>query len=84
MWISGNKLTQNNYVYCSLKKEIGYIVKHNFKASYRKYGPAVFHSLIYKKLKPYRTGIERTFALVKENCIYWYIIFTYTEVNNGI
>jgi hypothetical protein len=23
--------------------------------------------LIYKKLKPFRTGIERTFALVKEN-----------------
>jgi hypothetical protein len=23
--------------------------------------------MIYKKLKPYRTGIERTFALVKEN-----------------
>jgi hypothetical protein len=25
------------------------------------------HSLIYKKLKPFRTGIERTFGLVKEN-----------------
>lgn len=25
------------------------------------------HSLIYKKLKPFRIGIERTFGLVKEN-----------------
>lgn len=38
-----------------------------FQHSYRKYGPAVPHSLIYKKLKSFRTGIERTFALVKEN-----------------
>ena len=38
-----------------------------FKDGYRKFGPAVPHSLIYKKLKPFRTGIERTFGLVKEN-----------------
>jgi len=38
-----------------------------FSDGYRKYGPAVPHSLIYKKLKPFRTGIERTFGLVKEN-----------------
>ena len=25
------------------------------------------HSLIYEKLKPFRTGIERAFGLVKEN-----------------
>jgi hypothetical protein len=34
---------------------------------YRKYGPALPHSAIYQKLKPFRTGIERTFGLVKEN-----------------
>lgn len=38
-----------------------------FANGYRKYGPAVPHSLIYKKLKPFRTGIERTYGLVKEN-----------------
>lgn len=38
-----------------------------FADGYRKYGPALPHSLIYKKLKPFRTGIERTFGLVKEN-----------------
>jgi len=39
----------------------------HFHDGYRKYGPAVPHSVIYKKLKPFRTGIERTFGLVKEN-----------------
>ena len=39
----------------------------HFNDGYRKYGPAVPHSLIYKKLKQFRTGIERTFRLVKEN-----------------
>jgi hypothetical protein len=38
-----------------------------FNDGYRKYGPALPHTLIYKKLKPFRTGIERTFALVKES-----------------
>lgn len=45
----------------------GYTCYTYFQNSYRKYGPAVPHNLIYKKLKPFRTGIERTFALVKEN-----------------
>jgi len=34
---------------------------------YRKYGSTVPHSMIYKKLTPCRTGIERTFAPVKED-----------------
>jgi hypothetical protein len=38
-----------------------------FSDGYRKYGPALPHSAIYRKLKPLRTGIERTFGLVKEN-----------------
>jgi len=38
-----------------------------FVDGYRKYGPALPHSAIYRKLKPLRTGIERTFGLVKEN-----------------
>ena len=45
----------------------GYTCYTYFKDGYRKYGPALPHSLIYKKLKPFRTGIERTFGLVKEN-----------------
>jgi len=45
----------------------GYTFRTYFNDGYRKYGPALPHSLIYQKLKPFRTGIERTFALVKEN-----------------
>ena len=55
---------------CDYLKEqykYGYTYYTYFNDGYRKYGPAVPHSLIYKKLKPFRTGIERTFGLVKEN-----------------
>ena len=55
---------------CDYLKEqykYGYTRYTYFNDGYRKYGPAVPHSLIYKKLKPFRTGIERTFGLVKEN-----------------
>jgi len=45
----------------------GYTCYTYFLDGYRKYGPALPHSLIYKALKPLRTGIERTFGLVKEN-----------------
>jgi hypothetical protein len=60
---------------CDYDKEqnrFGYNCCTYFKDGYRKYGPAVPHSMICKKLKPHKlkphkTGIERTFALVKEN-----------------
>ena len=55
---------------CNYLKEqykYGYNFRTYFKDGYRKYGPAVPQNLIYKKLKPFRTGIERTFGLVKEN-----------------
>jgi hypothetical protein len=45
----------------------GFTCRTYFNDGYRKFGPAVPHSLIYQKLKPFRTGIERTFGLVKEN-----------------
>jgi len=45
----------------------GYTCHTYFADGYRKYGPVLPHCLIYKKLKPFRTGIERTFGLVKEN-----------------
>jgi hypothetical protein len=53
-----------------------------FKDGYRKYGPAVPHSLIYKKLKPFRTGIERTFGLVKENRYRMEISNIYKGIDN--
>jgi len=53
--------------YIKEQYKYGYTCYTYFEDGYRKYGPALPHSLIYKRLKPLRTGIERTFGLVKEN-----------------
>ena len=45
----------------------GYTCHTYFADGYRKYGPVLPYCLIYRKLKPFRTRIERTFGLVKEN-----------------
>ena len=45
----------------------GLIYYTKFQDGYRKYGPAIPGSTIYKKLKPMRTEIERNYGLVKEN-----------------
>jgi hypothetical protein len=45
----------------------GYALYTYFEHSYRKFGPALPNTIIYKRLKRFRTGIERTYALVKEN-----------------
>jgi len=45
----------------------GQIYYTKFQDGYRKYGPAIPGSIIYKKLKPMRTAIERNYGLVKEN-----------------
>ena len=65
-----NKSKQPSLFPCDYNKEqstLGYSKYIYFENGYRKFGPAIPHSLIYKKLKPFRTGIERTFGLVKEN-----------------
>ena len=54
-------------VHVKEQSRFGYTCYTYFADGYRKYGPALPHHLIYKKLKPFRTGIERTFGLVKEN-----------------
>jgi hypothetical protein len=53
--------------YTKEKYKHGYTCYTYFLDGYSKYGPALPHSQIYKILKPLRTGIERTFDLVKEN-----------------
>ena len=53
--------------YINGKYKFSYTCRTYFVEGYRKFGPAVPHRLIYKKPKPFRTGIERTFGLVKEN-----------------
>ena len=68
--------------YVKEQSKFGYIRYTYFKNGYRKYGPAVPHSLIYKKLKPFRTGIERTFGLVKENRYRMEISNSYTGIDN--
>lgn len=45
----------------------GQIRYTKFADGYRKYGPVTQNSIIYKKLKPFRTAIERNYGLVKEN-----------------
>jgi hypothetical protein len=70
---------------CDYVKEqlkFGYSCYTYFANGYRKYGPAVPHSLIYKKLKPFRSGIERTFGLVKENRYRMEISNSYTGIDN--
>jgi len=54
----------------------------HFKDSYRKYGPAIPTTLIYKRLKPVRTAIEREYGLVKENRYRMEYINTYTGIEN--
>jgi hypothetical protein len=61
---------QSSLFCCNYDKEqyrVGYTRYTYFNNSYRKFGPATPISVIYKKLKPFRTGIERTYGLVKEN-----------------
>jgi hypothetical protein len=62
--------------------KFGYSCYTYFVDGYRKYGPAVPHSLIYKKLKPFRTGIERTFGLVKENRYRMEMSNSYSGIDN--
>lgn len=49
------------------KSPFGWMTHTRFKDSYRKQGPAVPGSRIYKTLKPLRAGIERFYGLVKDN-----------------
>lgn len=49
------------------QSKYGLVKYTHFKDSIRLYGPATPNSRIYQALKSFRTGIERDFALVKEN-----------------
>lgn len=59
------------------------LVKYTyFKDSYRKFGPALPTSVIYKHLKSYRTAIEREYGLVKENRYKMEYTNTYKGIDN--
>lgn len=76
---------QANLFCCDYDKEqyrVGYTRYTYFNDSYRKFGPATPNTVIYKKLKPFRTGIERTYGLVKENRYRMEISNLYTGIEN--
>lgn len=60
----------------------GLVVYTHFKDGYRKYGPALPHTIIYKTLKPFRTAIERGYGLIKENRYRMEHTNTYMGTNN--
>jgi hypothetical protein len=60
----------------------GLIHYTKFEDGYRKYGPAIPASTIYRKLKPLRTAIERNYGLVKENRYRMETTNTYMGLNN--
>jgi len=45
----------------------GMVKYTHFKDSYRKYGPALPNSIMYRRLKSFRTAIEREYGLIKDN-----------------
>jgi hypothetical protein len=53
--------------YQNSKSRFGWMTYTYFKEDYRRQGPAVPGSLVYKRLKKLRTGIERYYGLTKEN-----------------
>lgn len=67
---------------CSYFDAGGFFLYTRFRDSYRKYGPATPDTIIYKKLKPFRTAIERGFGLVKENRYRMEYTNTYMGINN--
>jgi hypothetical protein len=64
------------------KTKFGYSFYTLFEAGYRKYGPALPTMVIYRKLKSYRTCIERTYGLFKENRYRMEMNNTYTGHDN--
>ena len=60
----------------------GLIHYTKFEDSYRKYGPALPATAIYKKLKPLRTAIEKNYGLVKENRYRMETTNTYMGLDN--
>jgi hypothetical protein len=76
---------QNDLFSCDnigLKNSNGITFYTHFKDSYRKYGPTIPSTIIYKRLKPLRTAIEREYGLIKENRYRMEYINTYTGIEN--
>jgi hypothetical protein len=68
--------------YLDSPSKSGLVYYTKLRDNYRKYGPAIPASTIYKKLKPLRTAIERNFGLVKENRYRMETTNTYMGLDN--
>ena len=68
--------------YLDSENDNGLIAYTRFKDSYRKYGPVLPGTVIYKKLRPLRTAIERNYGLVKENRYRMEYTNTYMGIEN--
>ncbi len=68
--------------YLKTSSQSGFTFYTHFKKSYRKYGPATPATIIYKRLKPFRTSIERGYGLVKENRYRMEYTNTYMGIDN--
>lgn len=76
---------QQILLHCSYLKSSsknGFVFYTHFKDGYRKYGPAVPATIIYKTLKPFRTAVERGFGLIKENRYRMEYTNTYMGIDN--
>jgi hypothetical protein len=80
-----NPKAQGEFFDCEVlqsKTRHGLVKYTYFKDSYRKFGPALPSSIIYKHLKPYRTAVEREYGLVKDNRYKMEYTNTYKGIEN--
>ncbi len=68
--------------YQSSESRFGWMTYTYFEDNYRKQGPCVPGSRLYERLKTLRTGIERYYALTKENRYYMEANNTYMGHDN--
>ncbi len=68
--------------YKNSKSRFGWMTYTYFKDDYRRQGPAVPGSRLYKRLKKLRTGIERYYGLTKENRYHMEVNNTYMGHDN--
>jgi len=68
--------------YQKSKSRFGWMTYTYFKDNYRRQGPAVPGSRLYKRLKKLRTGIERYYGLTKENRYHMEVNNTYMGHDN--
>ena len=69
-------------LFCRYLSRGGITFYTHFKDGYRKYGPATPNTIIYKRLKSFRTAIEREIGLLKANRYRMEHTTTYMGIDN--